>query len=437
MSGPANRQYRILDVVGRGGFGTVYRAELTASGGFSRQVAIKVLNRDAQDNVDLAKRLRDEARLLGLVRHRAIVQVDGLVKLDNRWAVVMEYVEGSDLFWLMDEAVPVGPALEVVAEVASALHVAYTALTSDGEPLKLLHRDLKPSNILVTPHGEVKIVDFGGARGNFQQREAKTVDVAYGSPGYVAPERLDAIEGPAGDVFSLGFVFLELLAAHHVEPGELRRKAHEQRVERLVEKASERAPAAAIELARAMVSWEREPRPTAREVEREARNIRSQVSDPWLSEWAERAIARLPKRDVQRDHDFSDSILYEHVDEAPRPRRAAASTLHPESAPIPRLSKEPTLPPGSLTPPPSPPSAVGSTARPRVDSRHVSMSASAPRPRVDPTAKTMLTMEDEPRRTGGSGWTTAVWFLVGLAIMVFVSGVLALASALVIAMNGS
>ena len=440
-SSASNRQYRIIDVVGRGGFGTVYRAELSASGGFSRQVAIKVLNRDAQDNVDLAKRLRDEARMLGLVRHRAIVQVDGLVKLDSRWAVVMEYVHGSDLFWLMDEAVPVGPALEVVAEVASALHVAYTAMTPDGEPLRLLHRDLKPSNILVTPHGEVKIVDFGGARGNFEQREAQTVDVAYGSPGYVAPERLDAVEGAEGDVFSLGFVFLELLAAHHVDPGELRRKAHEQRIEKLAEKAAGRAPAAAVQLARAMVSWDRQQRPTAKEVERECRNLRSQVTDPWLSEWSEAAIARLPKRDVQEDHDFSDSVLYEHADgpslgaspPAGLPRRAAASTLYPDEGPVPRLSKKPTLPPTSLNPPPTPPGAVRSTARPRPDSRHTPLGSDLRR--VDPMAKTIMTHEDIPAPRA-AGWPTALWFFVGLALMVFGGGVLALVIALVLAVTG-
>ncbi len=445
MSTTANRQYRILDVVGRGGFGTVYRAELSASGGFSRQVAIKVLNRDAQDNVDLAKRLRDEARMLGLVRHRAIVQVDGLVKLDNRWAVVMEYVDGSDLFWLMDEAVPVGPALEVVAEVASALHVAFTAQTPEGKPLQMLHRDLKPSNILVTPHGEVKIVDFGGARGNFTRREAKTIDVAYGSPGYVAPERLDAIEGPAGDVFSLGFVFLELLAAHHVEAGELRRKDHDSRVAKLVEKASERAPEAAVALATSMVAWERDLRPTAKEVEREARNIRSMVKDPWLSEWAETAIARLPKRNVEADHDFSDSILYEHADGPPLdtpqpgfPRRAEA-TMSPDDAAIPRLSKEPTLPPTQFSPPPSPPSAVGPTARPRVDSRHAPLDTSRPR-RYDPNAKTIITSE-EPRPSApvpgnpDGSWSLALWFVVGLAVVAFVVGTGALVVALAFAVG--
>ncbi|MEM6929981.1 MAG: hypothetical protein AAF602_23790, partial [Myxococcota bacterium] len=294
--------------------------------------------------------------------------------------------------------------------------------------------------ILVTPHGEVKIVDFGGARGNFTQREAQTVDVAYGSPGYVAPERLDAVEGPAGDVFSLGFVFLELLAAKHVDAGELRRKSHDQRVEKLVEYASARAPEAAVALATSMVAWDRELRPTAKEVEREARNIRSMVQDPWLSEWAEAAIARLPKRDVEAEHDFSDSVLYEHAD-GPKlgtpdlPRRAAASTLHPEDAPIPRLSKEPTLPPGSLTPPPSPPSAMGQTARPRMDSRHEPLSSTSRPRRVDPNAKTIMSMEPRSKPIN-TGWSTGLWFLVGLALVVFGAGILAVVVALVVAVNG-
>ena len=91
------RRYQILGVIGKGGFGTVYKAQLLGEGGFKRTVALKVLNADMREMEDVASRLRDEARLLGLLRHRAILGVDGLVRLNGRWTVVMEFIDGADL----------------------------------------------------------------------------------------------------------------------------------------------------------------------------------------------------------------------------------------------------------------------------------------------------------------------------------------------------
>src|SRR5688572_13075743 len=95
------RRYEILETLGRGGFGTVYRAKLVGEGGFAKQVALKVLNPEVASTGEFAARMRDEARILGLIRHRAVVQVDGLVQLNGRWTVVMEYIQGVDLSQLM------------------------------------------------------------------------------------------------------------------------------------------------------------------------------------------------------------------------------------------------------------------------------------------------------------------------------------------------
>jgi serine/threonine protein kinase len=306
------RRYRIVGVLGQGGFGTVYRAELLGEGGFKRQVALKVLNPDMEGVSGVAGRLRDEARLLGLLRHRAILQVDGLVRLDDRWTIVMEYIEGVDLAHLgKGGVVPAGPALEIVGEVASALHVAYTWPSEKGEPLRLLHRDLKPTNILLTSAGETKVLDFGIARAEFGGREAVTKSVLFGSPGYMAPERFDLEEGPAGDVYSLGVVLYEILSGQAFGKASTRPDKHQQLVDDQLAKLGS-TPADVKKLLGRMLAYEPEHRPTAREVETACRELRSKVQGAWLRDWAEQTVPPLlVNRGVGGQHDFSDSILIE------------------------------------------------------------------------------------------------------------------------------
>lgn len=312
------RRYQILGVLGKGGFGTVYKAELLGEGGFTRKVALKVLNADMVAVEDVAKRLRDEARLLGLLRHRAILHVDGLVRLNNRWTVVMEYIEGSDLHALTHfQAVPLGPTLEIIGEVASALHVAYTWTSPKGVPLRLLHRDIKPPNIILTSAGEIKVLDFGIARAEFGGREARTQSVLYGSLGYMAPERLDFEELPEGDVYALGTVMYELLLADPFGKASIRPEKHEKRVAdavALLRKRFASAPPEFFELISSMLSYDPEDRPNAREVERRCRTLRSNIDGPWLRDWAEEAVPPVLKaRSKLKQDDFSGSIVVEAV----------------------------------------------------------------------------------------------------------------------------
>ncbi|MCK6516887.1 serine/threonine protein kinase [Myxococcota bacterium] len=212
------RRFHLARELGVGSFGAVYLAEMESAGGFRRKVALKLLRPELDQVSDASRRLRDEARLLGRLRHRHIVQVDDLIRVNGRWAVVMEYVPGFDLEQLLLGLkainVPFSPlaAVQVTRAVALALDAAYTGRAGAEEPLRVVHRDIKPSNVRLTEEGEVKVLDFGIARADFQGREAKTEQVRYGSVAYMSPERLLGEEElPGGDIYAVGCVLYELI----------------------------------------------------------------------------------------------------------------------------------------------------------------------------------------------------------------------------------
>lgn len=300
------RRYRIQGVVGKGAFGTVFRAELQGAEGFSRPVALKVLHKEGGSTHDMGARLRDEARMLGMIRHRAVVQVESLVALDDRWTIVMEYIEGADLGHLPKGLIPPGAALEILSEVASALHVAQTT-EHGGRPLGLLHRDLKPTNILLTRNGEVKVVDFGGARADFEGRKAHTSNMTLGSPGYMAPERMVGEDSPAGDVYSLGVILYELVTGRSFGETKARPSAHRELVERAMAAARLRPELDA--LIRELVAFDPAARPSARELETRARDLRQVMGGPYLRDWAEEHVVVPPL--LETGHDFSTTVLFE------------------------------------------------------------------------------------------------------------------------------
>lgn len=216
------RQFSVVTCLGRGGFGEVYRAAMFSSGGIEADVALKVLRRDLDPRGQAVQRLRDEGRMLARLNHPTILRVHDLVVLEGRIALITEFVDGQDLGELLRaEAPPSARALvEVLGHVASALDAAWHAPLGDGSDgkLRLVHRDIKPSNIRISRHGEVKLLDFGIARADSVEREARTqTNLMVGSPAYMAPERyLDNHVDPASDVFALGSILFEGLAGRRL-----------------------------------------------------------------------------------------------------------------------------------------------------------------------------------------------------------------------------
>lgn len=247
-------------------------------------------------------RFRDEARLLGQLRHRHIVKVDGLVRVSGRWAVVMEYVEGWDGNVVIKacrkarEPFPIAACLDVCASVASALDAAWSTV-ADDEPLRVIHRDIKPSNIRLTMDGDVKVLDFGIARADFRGREAMTRSVRYGSVRYMAPERrLERPDGAAGDIYSLGAVLYEFLVGRPLGNAELEEPKHTLKVKRSMERVERRCGKAAgpiIELMSAMLHYSEHKRPQAGAVAAACRKLVRSVGDDDLETFALRFFGQV------------------------------------------------------------------------------------------------------------------------------------------------
>ncbi|MBX2798580.1 MAG: serine/threonine protein kinase [Myxococcales bacterium] len=314
----------------------VYRARMRGEGGFNKDVALKIMRRDRLPNADeIARRLRDEARILGMIRHRAVVGVDGLARFGSQWAVVMEYVEGVDLKQVRTHygVIPVTVALEVVAEVASALHHAYHAKGPDGAQLNLMHRDIKPGNIRLTAAGAAKVLDFGIAKGDFAGREAFTRQVAFGSLGYIPQERVDGNDTPTGDVYALGAVLYELVVGKPYGQTQMSVRRHERRMAERV-KILKRLLVApeVVQLIVDMMSFSPDRRPLPAEVERRAVDLSQAIHGPRLREWSANNVERLVAlaEEAEPQDELVGRVLTEELGQA----------RHSVDPPPPELSRE-------------------------------------------------------------------------------------------------
>jgi serine/threonine protein kinase len=210
--------YRLIEICAAGTFGTVVVVHDLDRGTL---VALKVLKEAHLHRPRVIARTKDEAVILSQLHHPCIVGVEGLITLEDRPVVLMEWVRGLSLEALVrakPEGLPVAASIEIVRQLTLALGAAYHAVPPGGTaPMHIIHRDVKPSNMLMSVDGEVKVVDFGIARGEFEGKEAKTLSMVLGARGYLAPERLDGYDDkPSCDVYSIGIVLYELLTGRHI-----------------------------------------------------------------------------------------------------------------------------------------------------------------------------------------------------------------------------
>lgn len=280
--------------LGRGAVGTVYLAEIVSGQGFRRQVAVKVIHGDAEAMGDFIARMRDEARLLGLLQDERIPAVLELVHVAGRDAVLMEYVDGVDLGRLLSlgHRVPVRALAEIGADTAGALHRAHVAADpTTRAPLHVIHRDVKPANLMLTPQGRVKLMDFGIARARFTAREAHTGQLLLGTVNYMAPEYI--VTGdvtPAADIYGLGVSLWEAARGATFGQPRIRRERFDVHVEEaLAEIETTHGPLLAI--LRHLLAWDPRERPPASEVERALRAVADDLRGPSLRSWAGQVVA--------------------------------------------------------------------------------------------------------------------------------------------------
>lgn len=212
--------YRLLDPLGSGGTGVVYRAEDTT---LRRTVALKFISEQARKDRNLGDRLRQEARSASALNHPNICTIYEVGEDAGETFIAMEYVEGRTLAEVIKQGtLPVDTVLRFGRQLASALAHAHDR--------GVIHGDLKPLNVVVTPHGDAKILDFGLARrtdpAEFDRKTLETVS-AEGRAGlggtlpYMAPEQIEGSDASVRtDIWSLGIVLYEMAAGSRPFQGE-------------------------------------------------------------------------------------------------------------------------------------------------------------------------------------------------------------------------
>ncbi len=214
-------RYQILDRLGSGGMGEVYRALAQGVDGFQKPVVIKRIHKHLADRPDLASQFINEAKIAMGLLHGNVVQVLDLGKLEDEYYIALEYIDGRDVRDLirrcreLHEWIPQEIALYIVASVLVGLDYAHRRCDLQGRPLGIVHRDVTPANILCSYEGEVKLADFGIARALTLQSDTMPGGVK-GSLRYMSPEQ--ALGRPVdqrADIFSVGVNLYFLLCGDH------------------------------------------------------------------------------------------------------------------------------------------------------------------------------------------------------------------------------
>ncbi len=203
-------EYRIIEVIGDGGFSVVYKAEDTQ---LERWVAIKQLNPDAFAEYATAERFKREARLAASLNHPHIVSTYALRQEGDLLFLIMEYMPGGSVRDLIERYgfLAPGTVVKLAAHVCHALEALHMR--------EIIHRDIKPENILCTADGDFKLADFGLAHNARVEPRQRAAGPQSGTLHYMSPEQALGHElTPASDIYSLATVLYEALSGRYYLP---------------------------------------------------------------------------------------------------------------------------------------------------------------------------------------------------------------------------
>jgi serine/threonine protein kinase len=272
LEGKTVSHFTVIEKLGGGGMGVVYRAKDLTLG---RDVALKFLPRDLAGDAHALERFRREARAASALNHPNVCTIYGVEDCEGQPAIVMEMIEGETLAARLEKGpLPADEALRLAVQVASALDAAHRK--------SIVHRDLKPGNLLVTQSG-VKVLDFGLAkmgRGN-ALRDASVRNTAGGASltqfgavmgtlHYMSPEQVQGRETDArSDIYSLGLVLYEMLTGRRAvgsenQPASLADRFAPEALERVVRRCLEQDPEERWQSARDLkvaLEWASQQRP--------------------------------------------------------------------------------------------------------------------------------------------------------------------------------
>ena len=222
----SQQRYRVLQKLEAGGMAEVFRAESEGLQGFKKQVAIKRVLPDLGKKKKFISMFLDEARLSAQLSHSNCVQVFDIGAGDGAYFIVMEFVDGANLKAIAESMrkqgreFPVQAAAFIATEICKGLSYAHEMRDESGVPLQIVHRDMSPPNVLITKHGEIKIVDFGLAKAS-SQLEKSEPGIIKGKFSYLSPEAAMGQEvDHRTDIFAVGIILWELLTQQRLFMGE-------------------------------------------------------------------------------------------------------------------------------------------------------------------------------------------------------------------------
>lgn len=189
--------YRILDLIGKGGMGTVYRAMHAETG---QMAAIKVLHHPG-----MSDRFINEAKLHARLRHPHIAKMYGYDLYDSRPCIIMELIDGHSLFEVLEseKRLSVKRSLKYFNQICSAVSWLHNQ--------NIMYRDIKPENIKINSNDDIKLLDFGIAKSSFSPNLTQT-GFTVGTIDYMAPEQLQGNPVKASDIWGLGVILYQMLS---------------------------------------------------------------------------------------------------------------------------------------------------------------------------------------------------------------------------------